>query len=135
MGRTPLFRPRHRPARWLALWLLMLSAVAAGSLMPAGELPRVPLAGVDKLQHLAGHGLLSAYAAMLFRPARARLTAAVALLLYGIGIEFAQQVLTATREADAFDVIANALGIALGQCIAATPLARALEALDARLHA
>lgn len=130
-----LFRPRHRPARWFALWLLLLAAVAAGSLMPAGELPRMPLPGLDKLQHLLGHGLLSAYAAMLFRSLRARLAAAVAILLYGIGIEFAQAALTATREADAFDVLANALGIALGQCIAATPLARVLESIDARLHA
>ncbi len=135
MDRAALFRPRHRPARWLALWLAMLAAVAAGSLMPAGDLPRVPLQGVDKLQHLIGHGVLSAYAAMLLRPAGARMAAAMALLLYGAGIEFAQQALTTTREADALDVLANAIGIALGQCIAMTPIAGGLAAIDARLHA
>lgn len=135
MDCTTPFRPRHRPARWLALWLLLLGAVAVGSLLPAGDLPRVPLAGVDKLQHLVGHGVLSAYAAMLFRPVRVRAAAAIALLAYGIGIEFAQEMLTATREADGFDVLANAIGVALGQCITATPLARTLEAIDARLHA
>ena len=102
--------------------------------MPAGDLPRVPLEGVDKLQHLVGHGVLSAYAAMLFRPVHARMAAAVALLAYGIGIEFAQAALTATREADGWDVLANAIGIVLGQCVAATPLARTLEAIDARLR-
>ena len=130
-----MFRPRHRPARWLALWLLLLVAVAVGSLMPAGDLPRVPLEGVDKLQHLLGHGALSAYAAMLFRPLHARMAAAIALLAYGIGIEFAQEALTATREADGWDVLANAIGIAFGQCVAATPLERTLETIDARLRA
>lgn len=133
--RHALFRPRHRPAPWLALWLLLLAAIAAGSLLPAGELPAMPLPGMDKLQHLAGHGLLSAYAALLFGPLRARLAAALGIALYGVGIEFAQAAFTATRAADAHDVLANVAGIALGQLIALTPLARVLETVDARLHA
>ena len=135
MRQDALFRPRHRPMPWLAAWLLLLAAVAAGSLLPATDIPHVPLPGVDKLQHFAGHGLLSAYAALLFRPWRARVGAALAILLYGIGIEAAQAAFTATRAADPLDVLANATGIALGQLVAATPLSRALEAIDARLHA
>lgn len=132
---TPVFRPRHRPWRWFALWLLLIAAVAAGSLMPAGNLPTPPIAGLDKAQHLLGHGALSAYAAMLFTPARLRLAAALALLGFGIALEAAQQALTSTREADLFDVLANAIGIALGQLVALTPVARWLAAVDARLHA
>lgn len=134
MRRAALFRPR-RPVPWLALWLLMLATVAVGSLLPAGDLPRVPLPGLDKLQHLVGHGLLSAYAAMLFRPLRARLAAALAVALYGLGIEAAQAAFTATRAADGLDVLANATGIVLGQLVALTPMARLLETMDARLHA
>lgn len=130
-----LFRPARRPRRWLALWLIGLALVAAGSLLPAGDLPAPPFPGVDKLEHLLGHGALSAYAALLFAPLRARLLASLGLLLFGIGIELAQQTLTATREADAADVLANAAGIALGQLIGFTRFSRLLAVLDARLHA
>jgi VanZ family protein len=130
-----LFRPCRRPAAWLALWFAGLVLVAAASLLPAGDLPPAPFPGVDKLEHLVGHGALSAYAAMLFAPARARLAAAGGLLAFGIGIEAAQEVLTATRQADAADVLANAAGIALGQLVAFTRLSGLLAAIDARLHA
>lgn len=132
---TGLFRPSRRPLRWLLLWAAAIALVVTGSLLPAGDLPAAPFPGVDKLEHLVGHGALSAYAAMLFAPARARALAALGLLAFGIGIEAAQQALTATRQADAADVLANAAGIALGQLVAFTRLAGLLAALDARLHA
>ena len=120
---------------WLLLWIAGLALVATGSLLPAQELPRPLWPGVDKLQHLVGHGVLSAYAAVLFVPLRARIAAAAGLLLFGIGIEYAQEMLTATRSADAADVVANGIGIAIGQAIGFTRLARVLERIDARLHA
>lgn len=130
-----LFRPRHRPWLWLAAWVGGLALVAMLSLMPAGDLPPAPFAGIDKIEHVVGHGALSAYAAMLFASGRARLAAAALLVAYGIGIEGAQEALTATREADALDVVANAAGVALGQLVACTRLAHGLAAIDARLHA
>jgi VanZ family protein len=129
------FRPRHRPWRWLALWSVLLALVAAGSLMPAQSLPTPPVPGLDKLEHLVGHGLLSAYAAMLFAPARLRIAAVVSLFGFGLGIEGAQQAFTTSRMADAGDVLANAIGVALGQLVAITPMAGWLAAIDARLHA
>jgi VanZ family protein len=130
-----LFRPRHRPWGWLALWILGLALVATGSLLPSHELPRPLFPGIDKLHHLLGHGALSAYAAALFAPMRARLAAAAGLLLFGIGLELAQHALTATRGADPADVAANALGIVLGQLLGLTRVSAVLERLDARLHA
>lgn len=128
------FRPRHRPWRWFAAWVVLLGLVALGSLVPAGAVPIAPIAGVDKLQHLVGHGLLSAYAAMLFAPRHARALAVAWLVAYGIGIEAAQQALTATREADAADVVANLLGVLLGQAVAFTPAVRWMARADARMH-
>ena len=130
-----LFRPRHRPLPWLLLWIAGLALVATASLLPAQELPRPLWPGIDKLHHVLGHGALSAYAAALFAPPRARFAAAAGLLLFGIGIEAAQQALTATRSADAADVVANLVGIVIGQSIACTRLARVLEHVDARLRA
>ena len=56
-------------------------------------------------------------------------------MAFGIGIEAAQQAFTATRQADAADVLANAAGVALGQLVAFTRLSGLLAAIDARLHA
>jgi VanZ family protein len=112
-----------------------LALLTIGSLMPAGDLPPIPIAGMDKLQHVLGHGALSAYATMLFAPARMRLVAALGLLLYGMGIEAAQAGWTSSREGDVADVVANAAGILLGQCVAFTRLSSLLVAIDRRWHA
>jgi VanZ family protein len=129
------FRPRHRPGWWFSLWLVGLASVATGSLLPADELPAQLFPGVDKLHHVLGHAVLSAYAAALFATPRLRMAAAAALLLFGIGIEGAQAAFTVTRAADALDVAANAAGILLGQLLGLTRLSRVIEDLDARLHA
>lgn len=128
-------RPQRRPGGWLALWLAMLVAVAAGSLWPAGDLPGPAWPGLDKLQHVVGHGLLSAYAAMLFAAGRARAFAVLALVLFGVGIEAAQDAFTTSRHADAADVLANLVGLLCGQLVALTPAADLLVRADRRLRA
>lgn len=131
---SAVFRPRQRPWPWAALWALMLAAVTTGSLLPAGNLPAPAFPGVDKIEHLIGHGALSAYAVMLFAAPRARLTAMLGLLLFGVGLEVAQEAFTATRRADALDLLANGAGVLLGQLIAFTPAAHWLARLDASMH-
>jgi glycopeptide antibiotics resistance protein len=76
--------------------------------------------------------VLSAYAAMLFARMRARALAAAGLVVLGIGLEVAQGWLTASRQADIADALVNSLGVLGGLSIAATPLARLLQRLDAR---
>jgi VanZ family protein len=130
---TRVLREFRRPGLWLALWALMITAVVAGSLLPARELPPVPFDGFDKFQHLFGYAVLSAYAAMLFARMRAQAMAAAGLVLLGIGLEVAQALLTASRQADIADAMVNTLGVLGGLSIAATPLARLLERLETRL--
>ena len=125
-------REFRRPALWLGLWVLMIMAVIVGSLLPARELPPVPFDGFDKVQHLLGYAVLSAYAAMLFARMRARALAAAGLVALGIGLEVAQGMLTASRQADIADAMVNALGVLAGLAVTATPLARLLQRLDAR---
>lgn len=129
---TRLLREFRRPGLWLGLWAVMILAVVAGSLLPARDLPPAPFDGFDKVQHLLGYALLSAYAAMLFARMRARALAAAGLVALGIGLEVAQGMLTASRQADVADAMVNALGVLAGMAIAATPLARLLQRLDAR---
>jgi VanZ family protein len=112
----------------------MIAAVVAGSLLPSSSLPGLPFPGADKLEHMLGYAALSGYAVMLFSERQAQRRAAVGLLLLGLAIEGAQGALTATRSADAMDVLANAAGIGLGQLLQATPMARLLQRLDTLLH-
>lgn len=132
---TPALRPLRRPALWIGVWLAMIACVVVGSLLPAGDLPAPAFPGIDKLEHLVGYALLSAWAAMLFATRRALWTAGIALVALGIAIELAQGAFTTTREADALDVLANASGVALGLLVARTPCARLLSRIDMRSRA
>ncbi len=133
-GRPALLRDFRRPGLWLALWALMVAAVIAGSLLPARELPPMPFAGFDKLEHLLGYAVLSGYAAMLFARRRVQALSAAGLVALGIAIELAQAALTASRQADPVDAVVNAVGVLAGLAVAATPLAQLLQRLDARLR-
>lgn len=129
-AKPPAMRALRRPVLWLAAWAAMIAAVAAGSLLPAGELPPVPFSGFDKVQHLLGYFVLSGYAVMLFARMRTQALCAAALVALGIGLEIAQAALTNSREADPADAFFNALGVLGGLAIAATPLSELLQRLD-----
>lgn len=126
-------RPLHWPGLWLGTWALMMAAIVAGSLAPAEDLPQVWFPGADKLQHLLGYAVLSGYAAMLFASRRALGTAAAGLVLLGILIEGAQGALTASRQADLADMLANLAGVALGQALGMTRAVDLLQWADRRL--
>lgn len=127
-------RAFHRPRLWLGLWVLMMAAVAVGSLLPSAGLPGLPFPGADKLQHLIGYAALSAYAVMLFAGPRAHFRAAVGLVLLGLAIEGAQGALTASRTADPLDLLANLAGVLSGLSLRATRAAGLLQLVDTRLR-
>jgi VanZ family protein len=84
-------------------------------------------AHADKFAHLAGYALLMAWWAQLVVARRWKL--ALAVVLFGIAIEGLQG-LTASRQADPLDVLANAGGVLLGWLAA-----RVLPNLPARIAA
>lgn len=122
-------RPIARPRFWLGLWLLAVAVVWLACLLPPPPLPELP-ANTDKWQHLLAYFLLAGSGVQLWcgRAALCRLGAG--LLLMGLAIELAQGALTATRQADAGDLLANALGVGLGLLLATTPLSRLLQWLQ-----
>lgn len=128
----PALRDFRRPWLWLGLWLLAIVAVVVLSLTPppAVSVPR----GFDKVEHMTAYFLLSAGAVQLFESRSAQVKAAIALIALGMGLEFAQMLLTRTRMADPADALANVLGVAAGQLIALTPFSLALQRLDRRLR-
>lgn len=105
-----------RPAPWRVLLLALLAVVSWFAFAPIAfddrELP------LDKLRHLLAFGTLAWVAAQGFGPlARRRWRIAAALLAYGVFIELVQSGIPG-RQASAADVLADALGIALGLLLA-----------------
>lgn len=94
---------------WRTLLAAMLAVVTWLALEPAP--PEVADLGWDKLNHLCAFAALAWVAAAAFAP-RWR-TVAAGLLAYGVVIELLQA-MTPTRSAEAADVLADALGLALG---------------------
>lgn len=124
MSKAVVLRPWSRPGWLLAGWMVLIAGVTVGSLLPSSALPAPSFTGIDKVEHLGAYALLSAYAVLLFAPARAQALAALGLVALGISLEGAQAALTASRLADPADMVANALGVALGWWVGRAGVAR-----------
>lgn len=125
-------KPFRRPRLWVALWCLAIVAVIVLSLVNLSGLPPVPEGG-DKVEHFIAYALLSASAMQLFATRRGCVTVALLLIAMGVVLELAQGSFTATRMTDAYDALANGLGVLAGFATRLTPLSRLLLAIDARL--
>jgi VanZ family protein len=105
--------------RWIGLTLggAGLMVLAWASLIPldSGSLP----SRHDKLAHLAAYGTMGAWFG-LFIPLRRWFPLWVALGVFGLGIEFAQES-TGYRSFDRWDVLTNGAGAALGLALLAGP--------------
>lgn len=126
-------RELKRPGLWLALWILGIALVTAGSLMPARGIP-VPMAdGSDKVLHFSAYFVLAGWAGGLFRRRRALLLSAAGLLALGCAIEWAQSALTASRSADPLDLLANGLGVLCGMLLIVWMFPQVLQKLERRV--
>ena len=124
-------KPFRHPRAWCALWILAIVVVIVASLVPAAPMP--PVRGGDKLMHLLAYFALAASAVQLFRNWWSLLGAGIALVLLGIGIEYAQGLLTDYRMFDPKDAQANTVGVIAGLATRLTPLRDVLLRIDARL--
>ena len=95
-------------------WFGVLAALVL-SLKPAP--PQVAVQYADKLVHLMGYATLMYWWAQLYISLPQRVRVGAALVLFGIVIEGLQG-LTPTRKPDAWDVLANTIGIVMGGWIA-----------------
>jgi len=133
-------RPRYRPGGslkplrhawlWATLWCLAIAGVVVLSLMPPPPMPEFDQS--DKWSHFLAYCALAAGAVQLFRNWPALLGAGLGLVLLGIGLEYAQGSLTATRMADPDDALANTLGVIAGLATRLTPLHDLLLRVDGR---
>jgi len=109
-----------RKCFWMRLLAVALWAaiILFFSLAPQPPRPTVPLLAWDKLQHAGSYALLTALAARFFRQWRPASrspwgTALTAAVVFGAVIEILQGTLTASRNADWRDLLANGTGAAL----------------------
>ena len=134
-GARPRFgrslKPFRRPWLWSGLWMLGIAAVVFASLVPARELPAVPVG--DKLEHFLAYAVLSAAAVQLFARRLSWALVCVLLVLMGIGLEHLQAQMALGRTLDRNDALANTLGVLAGLATAFTPLRDLLLRLDRAL--
>ena len=124
-------KPLRRPLLWSGLWIVAIATVVVVSLVPAPALPLVPPGG-DKLEHFLAYCALAAGAVQLYARWPSLLGAGLGLVLLGIGLEYAQGTLTATRDIDRWDALANTLGVIAGLVTQLTPWRDALLRWDRR---
>ena len=97
-------------------WLWALAIIWL-SLTPSPPDLGLSVEGADKLQHIAAYALLMASFGWLYRSSAARLGYAALWLALGIGLEFAQRA-TGYRDFEVADMVADAVGLALGAVLA-----------------
>ena len=99
------------------LWHVVLTVL---TLMPGKDLPQVDIVDFDKVAHLGAFGLMT-WLYLRTRIARPAIIAA-GCATYGALIEVMQGALTADRQADPYDALANAIGCVLALLIFTTGL-------------
>lgn len=134
MSRVPVGRslkPFRRPLLWAGLWCAGVALVVVLSLMPVPDLGELP-SGSDKLEHFFVYAVLAAGAVQLYPRWSSLLSVGIALVLMGIGLEYAQGALTEHRMMDRFDALANTLGVIAGLGTQLTPWRDLLLRFDTR---
>ena len=126
-----MLKPLRHPRRWLGAWWLAIAITVVVCLVPGPDLPRTPPGG-DKIEHFLAYFLLAAAAVQLYATRRALWIVAAGLVALGIAIEFAQGAFTTTRAMDAWDAVADAVGVAAGMATAWTPLRDVLLRIERR---
>jgi VanZ family protein len=108
--------PLRHPRFWLMLGWVFVVAATVASLVPVQRLP-LPSGIDDKLEHVAGYGMLTLWFTGIY-PRSRYVMIAIGLFLLGIAIEWAQGSMHLGRVADVRDVIANCVGIGAGLMLA-----------------
>ena len=122
---------RHAHGWWGLSALAQIALVIASTLPLPIEPPGVP--HWDKWGHLLAYVGLTALGMLVCRTRRGRWLMLGWLLLLGALVEVAQGLLP-WRSMEAADLLANAIGVALGGLVALTPLRDALVWLEGWLQ-
>ena len=106
----------------IMLWTLWMA------LMPDPDLT-LSIPDGDKVLHAITFTCVMGWWGNVYTSRRARAWAALGCLAFGVFIEFAQW-LDPPRDADAFDVLADGIGILIALALLRTPLDRVLASVE-----
>ena len=128
-------RSARVPLQYFRLWQVigwfLVALIIWGSLTPAP--PHLHIADGDKVQHFSAYGIVMMWFAQLYRrPVHWLL--ALACVALGVAMEYAQ-LASGYRDFEYMDMVADAVGTALGWVLAGTSLMEMLPAVDRRLGA
>ncbi len=99
------------------LWALLILFLCLDT---STDIPAIPVRNIDKLAHFGFHfGFTSLWffyftAKNIVKKDKKIIIIIFISVIYGIGIEIAQQKFTTTRKADFFDILANLTGAVFG---------------------
>ena len=114
---------------WLVIGWAMVVSVLVLSLIPLS----VDLSeGKDKVSHFIAYGSLMFWFGLLYRGLRRETIVAIGFVAMGITVEYLQG-MTGYRSFDVNDMVANAIGVAMGWAVVQTPLRRLLHWVEARV--
>lgn len=120
----------HTPA-WIVASVLLVVTVLYLSLAPIAQ-PPMPT-NFDKFEHAAAYVLLTVwFTGLVVRPRYWRV--AIALLVFGLTIEFLQAAMPFGRQGDPWDVLANVTGIGVGLAIASVATGGWAQKVEAWLN-
>lgn len=107
LGSLLFWFSRHRWPAWLWTFLILVACT-----WPGKDLPDGPVTYFDKIVHV---GMFAGWTLLwtLLKPRQSGLVAAVGIL-FGVFIEFYQQMLPFDRSFDWWDIVADAGGVLLG---------------------
>jgi VanZ family protein len=106
---------------WFLLGMAIVTLVVTACLVPSHVLPTVGVS--DKIEHGVAFFTLTIWFAGLL-PRRDYVFLFLAMIALGGGIEVAQGLMGLGREADIWDLVADAKGVCAGVAVALTPLGR-----------
>ncbi len=101
---------------YLSAALIWTCSILLLCLEPASDLPKIEINNVDKLAHFTFHFVFIILWYLYFKSATNKINYQTPVILFlvslvfGIGIEWSQQVLTTSRKGDVLDVISNISG-------------------------
>lgn len=111
-----VLRPLRFASLWMLLGALLVLATTVVCLLPNVRGPLPSVNGMDKVDHAIAYLVLTAWFTALLQR---RLWPGVVLgmLLFGAGIEVAQELMHLGREGSFADLLADAVGIGLGMAV------------------
>ena len=113
---------------WLAIGFSLIAAIFAGSIMDIPiEVKRFVLQ--DKVMHMSVYACLMGWFAQIYRHDLTRLFLVITFISMGIVIEFLQS-MTATRQFELLDMIANTSGVVLAWALGYTWFGSLLSRLE-----